>query len=137
MDVERAADRVDRSVDVGVGVREAHDERWREDPAPDELLQEERPEWLRRALVAIPHREDEIARLAEQREVAVEAEVGDDVFDPAAQPFAAAARGPPRPAPSDRPEWSRGQRRGRRSPRRGSSRGGTRAPGRSAGRRAP
>ena len=49
VDGQRAAQRLDRPVDVGVLVRVAHDERRHQDAALDRLLQHERPEGLRRA----------------------------------------------------------------------------------------
>src|SRR5262249_50232911 len=59
---ERAADRVDRAIDVRVRVRIAHDQGRHDDAALDRLLQEERAKLLRRTPVRSARSEQEVAR---------------------------------------------------------------------------
>src|SRR5207302_359860 len=66
---ERAVDRVDRAIDVLVVVRVADHERRAEHAALDQLLQEQRAEWLRRLAVRVARAEEQVAGPADRHDV--------------------------------------------------------------------
>jgi len=69
IDIERTGDGFHRTVDVGVGMRRADDERRRDDPAQQELLQEQRSKFLRSLPLLVQRRVDEVGRPTRQGDV--------------------------------------------------------------------